>query len=327
MIDGSADVRALTYWVRTRLLIVPLALSLIAAPRPSLAGQALLWQVPAGCPDVTSLRAQVDEQLGRPLVPSDQLAARITVEAEPGAYRARLEIVMGRRVFEREVSGGSCAGVTGAVALVLAMLVREAESTAPGPLPSFVSAEAPTVAAPVAPAARDRYVPSPWSAAVRAALIADAGALPGAAGGAGAAVAFGWNGWRAELYGAGWLARRARLDPASSAGADVSLLVTGLRGCVQRARRLLCAEAEMGRLSGSAVGVSDPRRASLPWTAAGLAVAFPSRLGAHLDGLLMVEGLAPLQRPRFVLDDGAILYQPAPLTLRVSLAVQIGRAP
>jgi hypothetical protein len=41
----------------------------------------------------------------------------------------------------------------------------------------------------------------------------------------------------------------------------------------------------------------------------------------------MVEGLVALERPRFLLTDGTMVYQPAPLSVRLSISFQTGTQP
>ena len=289
-----------------------------AGVRPAAAGTALLWHAPPGCPTDAALRPRIDEQLGRPMTTSDQLAARVTVSSEPDGFHAALEIAIGRRVFDRQVTGVDCDAVVSAVALVLAMLVREVEQSIPPPAP------------PPPPRAVDVIVPSPprasspscWSASARVAAAGEAGTLPGAGAGAAAAVALACHHWRAEVHGSGWLSRRARLVAGTNAGADVGLLAVGLRACRERGTRLLCATAEVGALDGRGVGIGEPRAATLRWSAAGAAIGTELHLGPHIAAVLLVEGLVAIERPRFSLDDGTLLHRPAPLTVRLSIAFE-----
>ncbi len=318
--DGIALSRALICQVRILLLGLAIGLAL-AVPRPAAAGSAVLWQAPVGCPDQGTLRTRVDEQLGRPLAAADQLAARVIITGDPGAFHAQLQIVLGKRVFEREVTGVDCDAVTNAVAIVLAMLVRDAEPSAPAPPPP-----APVDVAPVIATARPPGR-SPWSASARVGLLGEAGILPAAGAGAAATVAFGRHSWRAEAYGSGWLARRARLVSGSDAGADVSLFALGLRGCATRGPHALCAGGEAGWLEAAAVGVGEPGRATRRFSAAGIGVARWLRLGPHIAAVFMIEGLVALERPRFTLSDDTLVHQPAPLSLRLSIAFQTGTEP
>lgn len=133
------------------LAALPLALSsgaaLAAAP------DALDYQAPAGCPDAASFAAAVEGR-GASLAGPGGAGARLLVRIEPGegGFTGSLVLRSGAEASEpRRVSGGSCAEVSDALAVVTAIALQRDAQAAPTAVGA--ATEAPQSAAPTAAAA------------------------------------------------------------------------------------------------------------------------------------------------------------------------------
>lgn len=84
-----------------------------------------------------------------------------------------------------------------------------------------------------------------------------------------------------------------------------------------------CASYELGRITAEGVGVGVPRERAGFWQAlrADVGLVVPVNPSTSLVGRLgPAFGLA---RPRFVLDEPAAVHQPAVVSLRASLGVEL----
>jgi hypothetical protein len=155
---------------------------------------------------------------------------------------------------------------------------------------------------------------------IRTSGAGESGTLPRAA--AGLEVAL--SAWRArhgvELSGAFWPERAGRAD--GGPGARVGLWTAGARGCRAVAVLALCAGGELGRMVGRGMDLPGERAGAATWGALTGSVWVRRALGpAALVG--GVEGLVPVSRPRFELDDETLLYRPDPVAGRVMLGVEL----
>lgn len=155
------------------------------------------------------------------------------------------------------------------------------------------------------------------SFAIGAGIQGLAGALPSIAPAAG-----GWIAWlpgraRIELSAYGTTAESA-FAPGGTSGAELRMLGAAARGCwmALASRRFgvgPCAGIEGVRISSSGVGITAPRDA-ITWGSAG-ALGALAYLG--VDGpfalTISADALAPVARPRFVLDGdtATVLHRPA----------------
>lgn len=291
------------------------------------------WEAPPGCPDRDDVLAQVER-----FVPPEHRVGAATLHAM-GRLRAEgrawsLELVVrgeGSRM-ERTLRGDHCGVLASAAALVVAVMVE----------PAAVLEEVEAIAN-VEPPAREPEVlppdpidPPPESAARPGGFVAARGLVSwGAVPGVGGVVALGgglrFGRWRVGLEALFDTPRRAILADedaaAAGAGARIAMAGAGLRGCyspgAKRVEVPLCGGFEAGALWATGVGLAQPKTAVSAWGAfvlgSGLAIVVHPRLALRLD----VEGVVPLRRPRFVVEDRGVVYRPAPIGARAGAAIEL----
>ncbi len=86
----------------------------------------------------------------------------------------------------------------------------------------------------------------------------------------------------------------------------------------------VCVLGEIGSMSGRGVGLFDAKVGEATYTAAGLGLSLRTRLRGHLALIAGFDMLRAIDRPRFVLDRGTVLFQPDPLAGRVNLGLELG---
>lgn len=315
----------------------------------------IAWKAPADCPTDRETLARVEALLGArvsemKLVP---LAARGRVTAiAPGHYELVLETFQGEQRFLRTMQAGSCAELTDAGALVLALAIdptlseRRASAT-PGHDATSAKAEAgpdgpPSAAAPSAttrrPPPRSRP-PRPATSApsrppsparplhhdgpvhflVGARAVVDFGSIADVAVGPGVGLALQWRGLEASLDGV-WLPRRRTLAEPGKGG-DISLTATNLRACYRPLagtfEALGCVVFELGSLDGDGVGTVVRTHRSGLWAAPGGMVGGRVRLGSRILVALGAGALVPIQPIDFTLDNVGLVRRVPPLVARV----------
>jgi len=271
------------------------------------------WRAPSECGDVSALRAQIARYVDHAV--ADRRLASVVVEHDGDAYRAVVRIqVRGGGMAERTVEAHDCAAVVEAVALVVGLAAESAPPPAPPPPAPIAHPDLVAATPPVAPA---RHV------ALHARTVADAGAVPGGGLGVDAGIVAA-TGRLAAVASFDLFPRRFAAAPgATGAGVDIGLLGGTVEGCVRVGPPWLCAGAAAGRMRGRGVGVVGAQAASRVWAAAqvGIAADVPLRYGVRLTG--EVDGLVGLTRPRFVLDDGTLLYRPAAVGVRALVGLEV----
>jgi hypothetical protein len=287
----------------------------------------LHWEAPVGCPDADAVMRQIDR-----FVPVEQrdgaapLRAEGRLHSERDGFRLHLVVRGDAGYMERTLEGDDCTVLASAAALVVAVMVEpatvleEVESTAAEPQ-----------AVTLAPPSDERPERSAPPTSRPGGFVAARGLFSwGGAPGAGGAVALGggirFARWRIVLEALIDLPRHAWLEDAD-AGARIGLGTAALRGCHtpggERVEVPLCAGFEAGAMWARGFGLAEPRNAVVPWGAfalgTGLAVIVHRRVAVRMD----VEGVVPMRRPRFVIEDRGAVYRPAPIGARAGAALEI----
>lgn len=264
----------------------------------------LTWQAPAGCPSSAAVEAQFARLLGGPTrLPSGKHidASALVRSSSPDKWTLELATVLDGAVGRRTLAGDSCASVTSAAALILALMIDPAAAErallAPAPMPPppprrTLGPEDLVFAPPPPPEPRAVH------AMVRAFGGGVFGLLPEPTLAAGVAA-----GARARRFG-GELSFAAtserRVNAAGGAGGDFRLLVLGARACAALGGRVVvwraCAGGELERLA--ATSITSPAASKSIW------------MGAGTAGLLLEAPLG--DRFALALDLGAALrlYHP-----------------
>ena len=152
--------------------------------------------------------------------------------------------------------------------------------------------------------------------------MGDAGSLPGVSAGGQIGAGLRSDMWQLAGVGALYIGSVRQAD---DKGADLVLATGGLLGCVRAAggsvRPLLCVGGEAGRLSGTGVGVKQPRTGGSLWVAARAEAGVALPVGAFAI-LARLGAAIPLVRQKFVIDSDVLVYQPKVLAGRLSLGVE-----
>ncbi|HUQ02137.1 MAG TPA: hypothetical protein VM261_06545 [Kofleriaceae bacterium] len=344
-----------------RRALVVCALLLAATPTASaqerLAPSAIVrWQAPAGCPDEANVRARVDARLAKPLGEGDAIDATVTVVRARRQLRAQVSVWTPAADVERSLVAGRCDELADAVAVVLARAVAEARALAPAP-PTNAAAMATNdgrrcdpfspfdeCADPVRPARDPKRgveepnadnVPPPRrrrgerarpDGGMRPSLVSGAGISPHVGYGLEVSAWFVWGAGAVEVSGTRWLERLAELPASQRFGAAIGLDALAARACwnPERYGPRVCFLGEMGTMSGRGVGLFDSKVGEATYSAAGIGLSLRARLRSHVALVGGFDMLRAIDRPRFVLDRGTVLFQPDPMAGRVGLGVEIG---
>jgi hypothetical protein len=228
------------------------------------------WQAPATCPAPADVEAQFARLLGGAArVPTGKhvTATAVVHVAAPGRWILELTTTLDGAGGKRSLSGDSCASVSSAAALILALMIdpaaaeRAGVSDEPPPPPPAKPAPAPAVivAAPPPPA------PPFLQPTARAFLGGVFLLLPEPALAAGVAVGARHGHVGAELTVLATTEQRGETEAAAGVGGDFRLLAGGARACGVLGENVLyqlCLGGELERLSGSGVALGAPERPS-----------------------------------------------------------------
>jgi hypothetical protein len=287
-----------------------------APAAPTVPELALTWQAPAGCPSSGDVQAQFARLLGAARAPTGKhIAATLVVRsAAPEMWTLELATVLDGAAGRRTLEGDSCASVTSAAALILALMVdpaaaeRAVAEGAPVPPPPVAPpSKAPTTLT-VAP---PEPVPAPRTVFGFARVFAGgvAAFLPTPAPAAGLALGAQRRRLAAELTVLATAERSAPAAMLTAAGGDFRLLAGGARGCAELGGRAVvwsvCAGGEVERLTGTGFGMSagvspTPKSALMGAGIGGLLVTLP--LGPSFALALDLDAVVRVYRPTLVLN-------------------------
>jgi hypothetical protein len=299
------------------------------------------WNAPAGCPDEIDVRARVDARLAKPLGVGDSIDATVTVVRARHTLRAQVSVWTPAVDVERTLTAPRCDELADAVAVVLARAVAEArarenveiemedEQLPPREQPRDINNGLDL------PRARidDEFVPRPRhgekarpDGGMRPSIVSGAGIAPHVGYGLEMSVWFVWGRGAVEVSGTRWLERLAEIPASQRLGASIGLDAIAARACwnPERYGPRVCALGELGNMSGRGVGLFNSRIGEGTYSAAGIGLSLRARLRSHLALVGGFDMLRAIDRPRFVLDRGTVLFQPDPLAGRVLLGVEVG---
>jgi hypothetical protein len=161
---------------------------------------------------------------------------------------------------------------------------------------------------------------------MRPSLVSGAGISPHVGYGTEVALWFVWGSGAVEISGTRWLERLAELPASQRFGAAIGLDALAARVCwnPERYGPRVCVLGEVGAMSGRGVGLFDSRVGEATYSAGGIGLSLRTRLRPHLALVGGFDMLRAIDRPRFVLDRGTVLFQPDPLAGRINLGLEIG---
>lgn len=282
---------------------------LLGVSEAGAAGPELEWQAPEGCPSADFIQSEVARIVKRPWaeLESSWRAVRARVELVDGRFGSRVSLTADNgEVSERSVSVASCTEAAEVVVAILTAGIAPSTSQRTGSERSAESsATASTSVVPDAGgAAHDEsagLVPRPL---LGAEVGVDLGTLPAAApfaqlvGG----VALGSFELLGSFGATGQVLGEAQ---GSSAGAQMSLLMGSLLGCLRPMESFVspsvCAGVELGRLGASGFGTSVVRDDARFWSASLARGSLDLRVGESSKLSLGVTAVVPFRHLRVVL--------------------------
>jgi hypothetical protein len=313
---------------------------------------------PTACSIGEELTFRVERALGQPLESAAPVRCTIHIARSSGMYGARMEVESigsGRPSRLRSFSGPTCAKLTETLALAVVLAIGAGDDAAPSPgdpaadegaagapdtnnaaqavaAPASNELESATLEADAAPPASSSAKDAPRGPrpGVNAALVADAGTLPGLGLGAALGVSLGWD--RFELRGLGTYlpAREASIETSgAAAGAEISLVAGSLGACLPRLLGAAgielgaCAGAELGWLAGTGTGLDISRSRGVLWTALRGDVAARWALGAGVGLDLSISALVPIERDEFSITGAGRVHRPGAVVGRASLGLSL----
>jgi len=284
----------------------------LVGTRPARAdGLDLVWEAPDNCSTGGDVRREFERSTRvLPGRSPPHLSARALVEARDGRWSLHLHTSRDGVEGDREIEADSCASLTRAAALVLALAYGEGaepETPAPPPTPPTPAPPVPTLTR-AEPAGPDTAPPKPSKAHLAWSVSLDGrvawGPVPGPAPAASTSLDVRGRWWGVSARVISWPG--ASSEPA----ADLQTHFTGVGGSLSMcllarpSRDLLiagCAGLQASALRGTSSGATYPADDRLaPWYAAPAGVRTRVRLFDTLHLEAGVELAASLTRPSFV---------------------------
>jgi hypothetical protein len=287
----------------------------------------LEWRAPASCPDVASLRARVEQRLERSL---DDVVVGIEVDVAlaGGRYVARIDLrAMTVANDVRTLRSRRCSELADAVAVIVARVASE--QIARGRVVARVDRdddEATSVAGAYVPAPREAPPPRPWTIGARISGVSGIGIIPKVGLGGELAVTVRHGNTLAELAGTRWNTSAAQFHNGAPAKVDVDLDVAALRAGWRRPELPLRAWAafEYGHMYGTGVKLPSQQLESGRWIAAGVGFGVAWQMAPWIRLLGTTEAMAAIDRVRFSLGDGIVVYAPSPMSVRATAGLEVG---
>ena len=282
--------------------------------------RALAWRAPAECPDATSLRARIERRLERSL---DDVVVGVEVDVmlAAGQYVARIDlraVTVANDV--RTLTSRRCAELADAVAVIVArvasdQIARRASGGGGGELVRAIDVARP--------------LPTPprkWSFGARVSGVSGIGIIPKVGLGGEVALTFRRDALLAEVAGTRWFASAAQSHDGGPAKVDVDLDTAAARIGWRPPQLPLRAwtAIEIGSMHGNNIALPSQELESGTWLAAGAGFGVAWQMNTWLRLLGFTETMLALERVRFSLGDGNVVYAPSPMSFRASCGLEIG---
>lgn len=303
----------------------------------------LSWDAPNGCPSGESVRSAAVRNAPASAVPLEADAVVSHRDRWTVTLRTRRPEASGERVLE----AASCTALADATAVILALaLVPPGEEAVVPATTTTAAADATPAPAPAAnvnagPQAppqvsqdRPRSSPvrslskssGPPALAIGGFFATDATTLPGVAIGGGGLLAWTPGALRIEAHGSAFAGQSRTVDQ-STAGARFTMTSLGAGACYRVLDGAIelspCAGGSMHWVSAEGFGATANYDASARWAAidGGLLARAPLTSWLALRG--RVDGLVPLGRPSFEVENEGVVHKPPPFGIRAALGVEL----
>jgi hypothetical protein len=275
----------------------------------------LAWQAPAACPDASALRTRVEQRLGHPL---DNAAISVDVEELGADYVAAVNL---GDDDVRTLTSARCDDLADAVAVIVARAASEHHA-----VPTKVAVREPEE--PMLTLHTQLTAPRvrTWAISARLSGVSGVGIIPEVGLGGEIAVSLRRKSAMAELAQTRWAVSKAQLHGGGPAHVDVGLDVTAMRvGWISERLPLRAwASVEVGTMYGNGIALQNASLGNGRWvaTGAGFGVAWPMASWARLVGTTEIMGA--IERVRFQLGDGAVVFAPAAMSARATCGIELG---
>lgn len=309
--------------------IAPTAPTAAAIPTPP---STLAWRVPAGCPDSTSLRTRIEARLERSLDDAP-VGIEIDVTYAGGRYIARIDLRAVTVANDmRTLKSKNCSELADAVAVVIARAASDAiarrevaardDGDEPPPRRSVVAATAQFIPDPDPPTSP----PSRWAIGARISGVSGIGVIPKVGLGGELAITMRHDSTLAEIAGTRWVTSAAQFHDGAPAKVDVDLDVAafrlGWRPTDVPLRAWLAVEG--GSMRGNNIVLPTQQLESGRWLAAGAGFGIAWQMNRYCRLVGATETMLAIERVRFSLGDGMIVYAPSPMSVRTILGLEVG---
>lgn len=283
------------------------------------------WTAPAGCPDAAAVRAKIERRL------DGMSLAGVSIDVTVAKTQRFVATIESGANHERTLTATKCSELADAVALIVAQLATEARD-------NLEIVEAPmAVVALAQPVSSERgqgqpIVPEPearpadaWAGGFRALALSGIGMTPSV--GVGADVsAFVQRGTNfVELGYAKWVPRPMQILASEAGTVQFDLQLVALRGGWASTNMPLrgWVGLEVGQMHGEGPALRTPASGVGRWVAisSGFGVGWPMSPRTRLVGTFEVA--VPVQRAEFQFMDGSEVREPAPISARSALGVEV----
>ncbi|NVB83971.1 MAG: hypothetical protein HOV81_36685 [Kofleriaceae bacterium] len=291
------------------------------------------WNAPATCPDATSLRTRIEARLERSL---DEAPVGIEVEVVHAGdrYIARIDLRAVTVANDmRTLKSKNCSELADAVAVVIARAASDAivrrevairdDIDDPPPPPTSVAANAAKFIPDLVRAARP---PRAWAIGARFSGVSGIGIIPKVGLGGELALTMRFNTTLAEVAGTRWVMSAAQFHDGAPAKVDVDLDTAAVRVGWRPTEIPIRAwvAAEGGSMHGNNIVLPTQQLESGRWLAAGAGFGIAWQMNRYARLVGATETMLAIERVRFSLGDGMIVYAPSPMSVRTSVGLEVG---
>lgn len=281
----------------------------------------LIWRAPADCPDAQSLRDRVEQRLERSL---DEVVVgvEVVVARSGGRYVARIDLrAMTVANDVRTLESRQCSELADAVAVIVTRVASDAiakqrVALRDDNIPAAIAVE--SIQLPEKPRV--------WTLGARASFVSGIGVIPKVGLGGEIAITLRRHDTLAELAGARWMASTAQRHDGAPPKVDVDLDVAAARFGWRPSLLPLRAwtAVEIGSMRGVNIKLPSQQLESGRWVAAGAGFGVAWQMTPWLRLLGTTETMLAIDRVRFTLGDGIVVYAPSPMSFRASAGLEVG---
>ncbi len=296
--------------------------SLVVLLASGTAAADVTWTAPAGCPDANAVRTKIERRLdGMSLaevsidVSVTRTGSKLTATIESGANH------------ERTLTATECSELADAVALIVAQLASQARhhvDVAPIEITAWVPPVAPELAVTL-PVATERPLSAAWTAGFRALALSGIGMTPEVGVGADVSAFVQRDTRFVEVGYAKWVPRPMQILASETGTVQFDLQLVAVRGGWASTKMPLrgWVGLEVGQMHGEGPALRTPESGVGRWVAisSGFGVGWPISSRTRLVGTFEVA--VPVDRATFQFMDGSEIREPAPISARSALGVEL----